>query len=114
MGNFIFDQQLKPETTRSAAIDVVIDLADNAATSQQLVAWTKLGASCAVFQDTCLAQASEQGLQRLPLTFHLKIMGVDTSNKITRLAKPDITDSILQRLKWSQTVAGLSGVFSGE
>ena len=114
MGNFVFDQQLKPETTRSAAIDVTMSLADNAVTSDQLNAWTKLGATCVAFQDNCLAKAEQQKLAKLPLTFKLKIVGVDLSNKITRPADTAVTNAILQRLQWAQTITQLSGPYSGE
>ncbi len=113
MGNFIFDQQLKPETTRSAAIDVTLSLADNAVSSNQLVAWTKLGESCVKFEDDCLNQAKQQDLQRLPLTFQLKIIGVDISDKITRPASGAITAAIKQRLNWTTTTQQLTAPFSG-
>lgn len=102
MGNFIFDQQANKEVTRSAAIQVA--LSSSASDSDSLQAWLKLGDTCANFKDTCLHQASEQGLKKLPIQYRYGALGASSAQKITKPATETETEQILQRLQWSQTM----------
>jgi len=112
MGNFLFDQQLAPETTRSAGINVKFDVtnADHAA----LAKWLTLGKTCGSYHDDCLARAKAAKLSKLPYTYHLEIVGTDDSSKIVKPADAAVQASILERLNWSQTVSALQPPYSGE
>lgn len=110
MGNFIFDQQYNKEVTRSAGIDVTFAVED----SESLAAWIALGEQCKTFEDTCLVQAEQQALKKLPFTFSYKIVGTDNSGKIAKPASADIQASILQRLKWADTIKGLAAPHFGQ
>ncbi len=112
MGNFLFDQQLRPETTRSAGIDVTFNV--DGADRTQLAAWLKLGKTCSSYHDNCLARAQAAKLGRLPYTFRLGIVGTDDYDKIVKPAPPEVQASILTRLNWSETVEGLALPYSGE
>lgn len=112
MGNFIFDQQYNKEVTRSAGIDVTFKVVD--ASPEQLTAWLELGKTCNGFHDSCLQSAEDQGLEHLPLTFHVKIIGADNGGKIAKPASAEIQAGILQRLRWPETLKGLQAPFSGE
>jgi len=102
MGNFIFDQQANKEVTRSAAINVVMSTSKDA--GAQLAAWLKLGESCATFKDSCLEEAEQQKLQKLPLNFKYGVVGTNSANKITKPATEAERAEILQRLNWVQTM----------
>lgn len=102
MGNFMFDQQGTTEVTRSAAIRVVMNTTNTA--SEQLEKWLELGDTCKTFKDTCLADAKEQGLEKLPIEYKFGVVGSNDENKITKPATKAEQAAILQRLKWSQTM----------
>ncbi len=108
MGNFIFDQDFSPEVMRSAAFDTTLSLAVDGTNQDQLKAWLRFGDSCKSSQDSCLSQAEQQGLQRLPIKFSYSIVGVDLSNKITHRANQRLQDDILTRLNWKAVNAQLA------
>lgn len=112
MGNFLFDQQLRPETTRSAGIAVRFDV--NGADRSQLAKWLALGKSCQTYHDGCLTRAKAADLSKLPYTYHLKVIGTDDYDKIVKPASAEGQASILQRLNWPQTISGLQPPYSAE
>ncbi len=112
MGNFIFDQQLRPEMTRSAGIVVQFDVQKT--DSKLLADWLALGNSCSTYHDDCLEKAKQQKLAKLPYTFKLSVIGTDDYDKITKPASAEATAGILERMKWSQTAAGLQAPYSAE
>jgi poly-gamma-glutamate synthesis protein (capsule biosynthesis protein) len=105
MGNFIFDQQANKEVTRSAMINIVMTTSNSA--SDQLAAWLKLGDTCASYKDTCLQQATNEKLQKLPIEFKFGVVGSNSANKITKPATAAEMPDLLQRLQWSQTMSQL-------
>ncbi len=111
MGNFIFDQQDTKEVTRSAAINVTMQL-PKGADSSQLDAWLRLGATCESFQDDCLAQITAQGLKKLPLTYGFGVVGSNDADKIVKPATADQQASILQRLNWQKTMTQLQAPYA--
>lgn len=102
MGNFMFDQQDTLEVTRSAAINVVIEVKD--AESELISKWLAIGEVCKTFQDTCLQTIKDQSLSKLPFTYQFGVVGTDDSNKITKPASQAVLQGILQRLNWQSTV----------
>lgn len=112
LGNFIFDQQLRPETTRSAGIEVVMNV--DGAERTELAKWLALGTKCAEYHDTCLDRATAQQLKKLPYKFHLRVIGTDNYNKIAKPATVETQAGILSRLDWPETVRGLLPPYSGE
>ena len=112
MGNFLFDQQLRPETTRSAAI--VLDVAIENASAKDLKAWTDLAKTCATFKDDCLNQAAAQNLVKPDYKITFSVVGTENSNRILRPANESETAAILGRLRWSETIAGLKPPYYGK
>ena len=112
MGNFLFDQQLAPETTRSAGVHVAFEV--SGAKKDLLAQWLSLGKTCGAYHDDCLARAKAAKLTKLPYTYHLSIVGTDDSGKIVKPASPTVQASILERLNWSTTVSQLQAPYSGE
>ncbi len=110
MGNFIFDQQVGSEVTRSAGIKVVMKTGDNS--SDLLKKWLALGETCATFKDDCLAQAVSQKLTKLNITYQFGVIGTNDSDKIVKPATPDQQNSILQRLNWQSTMNNLRSPYS--
>ncbi len=106
MGNFMFDQQGSIELTRSAAINVVINTTN--ASSDELEAWLKIGEDCAAFKDTCLQQALDARLKKLPITYDFAVIGTNNEGKLTRPATSAEQAAILQRLNWAQTTSQLN------
>lgn len=111
MGNFLFDQQRPPEMTRSAAI--VLELESDKMTSNDLKQWLELGKTCEKFKDDCLAKVRTWNLSKPVYKFTFGVVGTDDSNKILKPATAAQTASILERLKWSQTVQGLQAPYFG-
>lgn len=103
MGNFIFDQEFSAEVMRSAAIDITMSLAAHDVDEATLEKWTKLATSCEDFRDNCLEQIKQQGLQKLPYSFEYDIIGIDTSNRMTKRANLQLYNAILERLNWDKT-----------
>lgn len=112
LGNFIFDQQFNSEVTRSAVLDMTVSV--EAKDNPDLARWIKLAEECSSYQDACLAKAAEQKLSKLVLKYHFGVRGSDNSGKLVKPATPAQLDSIKQRLRWQQTISGLSGNNSGE
>lgn len=123
MGNFIFDQQANSEVTRSASINVVMtttnkssstgdSVADSGAVSN-LEKWLALGEKCATYKDSCLEQATSEGLKKLDFSFQFGIVGGSSADKITKPATPAEQTAILGRLNWSSTVSELQPPQSG-
>ncbi len=111
MGNFMFDQQRSVEVTRSAAI--VLDLELASVSSQDIKSWLDLGKTCGKFKDDCLTEAQAKNLVKPAYKFTFSVVGTDNSNKIVKPATEAQTASILDRLKWSQTIQGLQAPYFG-
>jgi hypothetical protein len=112
LGNFIFDQQYNREVTRSALLQMTVKV--DAAENPDLASWIELGETCATYQDACLEQVSLQELQKLSLTYAFGIEGSDNSGKLVHKASPELLADIKARLRWQQTISGLSGNNRGE
>lgn len=112
LGNFIFDQQDTKEVTRSAVLQMTLSI--DAKNSPDLDKWIALGEACAVYNDTCLAEAEKQDLQKLPVKFHFAALGSNDSGKLVKPATAEQLADIKQRLNWDNTIKGLGGKYSGE
>ncbi len=109
MGNFIFDQQVAPEMTRSAAIRVNFEVKN--ADKTQLKQWLALGEACKTYHDDCLAKIKQQNLKKLAYTYTLDIVGTDDLGYITKPASPTVQQGILQRLNWAQVKTQLQAPY---
>lgn len=112
LGNFIFDQQFNSEVTRAAVLDMSVSV--EAKDAPDLDKWLAIGERCASYQDSCKQLAADQRLTKLPLRYHFAVEGSDNSGKLVKKATTAQLDSIRQRLRWQQTISGLSGLYSGE
>ena len=112
MGNFIFDQQGALDVTRSAVINM--DVSVDAKAAHDLDKWLALGEKCGAYADDCLSLAKEEGLTKLPLTYHFAVLGSRDDGKVTHRATDAELASIKQRMNWNVTIQGLSGYNSGE
>lgn len=109
MGNFMFDQQDTPEVVRSAAIRVVMEVDE--IEPELLAEWLELGEKCKSYQDDCLAQATKKDLAKLPMTYKFGVIGTNDADKIVKPATPAQQASILERLRWEQTVSQLQAPY---
>lgn len=111
MGNFIFDQQLPPETTRSAAISVNLSLKnpDNKILKQ----WLEIGKDCGIFKDDCLAKIESANLPKLDFRYDFSVVGTNNYAKIVKPATTDELQAILTRLNWSETISQLQPPYYG-
>lgn len=101
MGNFMFDQNWNPELMRSAAIHTRLTIDEGA-----LEEWLQLGEACRAYHDDCLDRA--EGLTRLTPTYQFAAIGTQTDRRaVTRRAEPVVEQSILDRLRWDQTMSQL-------
>lgn len=112
MGNFMFDQQDTREVTRSAGINVVINTTN--VSSEQLSGWLALGKACSAYHDTCLDTIEKKGLEKLPLTYELSVIGTTDHGKITKPATASEQQDILARLHWADTITGLAAPYTGK
>ncbi len=110
MGNFIFDQQLRPEMTRSAGINVLLSV--DGVSDTALDKWTALAQTCSAYHDDCLATAERQKLTKLPFTMKFGVVGTDDYDKIVKPASPEVQAGILQRMNWPQTMTQLQPPYS--
>ena len=110
MGNFMFDQQDTAEVTRSAAINVVMNITSK--DDQQLDKWLTIGETCGKYHDDCLAQIEQASLKKLPATYKLGVVGTNDANKITKPATSIQTADILKRLNWSNSMTKLDAPYS--
>jgi poly-gamma-glutamate synthesis protein (capsule biosynthesis protein) len=102
-GNFIFDQ-LDAETNRgvSIAVSMEVPYSDNVAK------WLELGESCKGRNDSCLAQAKEQGLTKPEASFTYEpIASVNGVHVITEKAPESIQQAVEERMNWQQTLQEL-------
>ena len=104
MGNFIFDQQFNAEVTRSAAIQLQLTAKG---ASKDLTAWTKIGAECHRYHDSCLKLIKAEGLTRLDMTFQYGAIGSTNKGRLTHPASATEQQAILERLRWNTTMSGL-------
>ena len=112
LGNFMFDQQYNREVTRSAVLDMMVSVESK--DNPDLAKWITLGEQCSAYQDTCLTKAKEQNLAKLVLKYHFAMTGSDDSNKLVKKMTPEQIVDMKNRLRWAETVKGLSGNNSGE
>ncbi len=110
MGNFMFDQQDTAEVTRSAAINVVMNI--TAKDDKQLDKWLAIGETCGKYHDDCLAQVEQAALDKLPATYKFGVVGTNDSGKITKPATAAQTTDILKRLNWSSSMTKLDAPYS--
>lgn len=99
-GNFIFDQPGEIETTRSASLDVTINVQAQAGLDK----WLKLGESCGAYHDDCLKRAEEQKLPRLKLGYSFDIVAGDATDRITKKGNDAVQAWIKNRLDWQNTI----------
>jgi len=111
MGNFIFDQQENSEVTRSAGINVVIDIQNQ--DSELLKKWLAIGDTCATFKDNCLQQIKDQNLTKLEATYKFGVVGTSDADKIVKPATAEQQTSILERLDWQNTISNLKAPYGG-
>lgn len=111
MGNFIFDQQGNSEVTRSAGINVVIDIQNQ--DSELLEKWLKIGETCTAFKDDCLQQIKDQNLAKLRVTYKFGVVGTNDADKIVKPATAEQQASILERLDWQNTINNLQAPYGG-
>jgi hypothetical protein len=108
MGNFMFDQDWNPELLRSAAIHTRLTAEGGA-----LADWLALGEACGAHHDDCPAEAKQQKLAKLDMRYGFKAIGTTTDRKaVTGLADSSAQQSILERLKWPQTMRQLRAPYS--
>lgn len=112
LGNFIFDQQLPPEMTRSAVLDITLSLKNTAISN--IDKWLALGEQCSAYADDCLVQAEAQKLTKLPFDYNFAVLGSTDTGKITRRADESQLVSIKERLDWQRTISGLTERYSGQ
>lgn len=97
LGNFIFDQ-IDAETQRGVSIDatVTVPYDDNVAK------WVALGPSCASFQDSCLDEATKQGLKKVAIKIvYTPIANENGAQKITHKASAAVQKAVEERLNWT-------------
>lgn len=112
MGNFMFDQQSNRELTRSAGFSVRFEAKD--VKPDVLAKWLAIGTQCKAYHDDCLARIKAAKLTKLPYTYSIGVIGVDTSGRITHPASSDVLSGILERLQWTATKAQLQVPYSAE
>jgi poly-gamma-glutamate synthesis protein (capsule biosynthesis protein) len=112
LGNFIFDQQDTMEVTRGLALAMTVSV--NAKDAPDLEKWAALAEKCGTYDDECLKMATSQKLTKLPLKYTFSVVGSDDSGKQVKPASAAQVTAIKQRLNWSTTVKGLTGMYSGE
>jgi hypothetical protein len=99
MGNFIFDQ-LEAETNRSASIDVTMNIEH----SDNVRKWLELGDQCKPYRDDCLAQAKQQGLQKITPAYTFDVVaGAGGYREITHKADETVQQQVEQRTNWAET-----------
>ncbi len=111
MGNFIFDQQENSEVTRSAGINVVMNIKNQ--DSELLEKWLRIGETCAAFKDNCLQQIKDQKLEKLNVTYKFGVVGTSDADKIVKPATTEQQASILERLDWQNTISNLKAPYGG-
>lgn len=104
MGNFMFDQQVESETVRSAAIKVTLSAEND---NDMLSGWLKLGQTCKVHVDDCLAAAKEQGLKKIDATYTFGVVATDNTGYATHPASAAVQAAVEQRLNWNKTMKAL-------
>lgn len=104
MGNFLFDQQVDPETVRSAAIQVTLSSDSDGV---MLAKWLELGKSCAMNGDNCLAIAEQQGLKKIDATYTFGVVATDNTGYATHPATAVVQASVEERLEWNNTIKEL-------
>lgn len=102
MGNFIFDQQFNSEVTRSAMIDARIEIEY----SETLQPYLDIATECIKFKDQCLDLIADSGATKPKIALEYEVIPTRTTNLITSL-DADGLQSILDRMNWQTTLAGL-------
>ncbi len=103
-GNFIFDQ-LDKEGTRSASLDVTMDIPyDN-----MVKKWIKLGVACEAkkLHDQCFSAAKQQKLKKVTPKLTFDVVAGDNSGRLTKRADPTVQAAIEQRTNWADTLQKL-------
>ena len=112
MGNFMFDQQANRELTRSAGFSVRFEAKDVKA--DILAQWLDIGVQCKTYHDDCLSRIKSAKLTKLPYTYNIGVIGVDTSGRITHPASSDVLAGILERLQWATTKTQLQAPYGAD
>jgi poly-gamma-glutamate synthesis protein (capsule biosynthesis protein) len=102
LGNFMFDQQSNLEVTRSAVLDASFRVPAEAA-----MGWSEIAEECAGDLDGCKVLAAEMGLSKYAVAWELGMLASDDSGKLTKKADEVVTQGVLERLGWPETVKGL-------
>lgn len=103
MGNFIFDQQARPEKTRSAMIDIHITVQN----PEIIDKWEQIASSCKNSFTECQRLATSEGLPKLEFSYTFDVHGSEDSNRLVRPANDIEFQSIKQRLNWDATMRAL-------
>ncbi|MCL2317075.1 MAG: hypothetical protein FWC46_08350, partial [Actinomycetia bacterium] len=86
-----------------AIIDVTASVDDPA----QLAAWSAIAPACRHDFATCSRLASQQGLDKLTLSYTFDVHGSDDSAKLVKPANAAQLASLKERLRWDATMTAL-------
>lgn len=111
MGNFIFDQQMDGEVTRSSGIKLV--LTSDGMDTQELETLTELAEECVAYQAGCLEKAQEMNLKKGSYTYEFSPIPSRNMGSPTHPAPEGDIPSIMDRLRWADTIAALEYPYSG-
>lgn len=103
LGNFMFDQQDSEEVRRSAVLDLEIKLDD----SKLLQKWLETDLECQDFADDCLNIAEARQLEKPDFKLSYEIVSSLNTSYVTGVAPSDVSQRVLTRLNWSQTLGAL-------
>lgn len=107
MGNFMFDQQRELEVIRSAAIDINMKSdSSSEITADTLEKWLQLGEKCTSYKDSCLTEAKNEKLPRIPFKFNYDFIATNDKGYQT-FPDPSLRAGIEQRLNWNKTMKQL-------
>ena len=69
--------------------------------NENTLGWIKLADECEAFQDSCLAEAENQGLKKLSAKFDYKLVAAQLKDMIVRRADSATRAAIIKRANWA-------------
>lgn len=101
LGNFIFDEQVDTEVTRSVSLDVTLRIVYQKDTEALL----SFAESCQKDADKCFDLLQKTSFDKPSLILKYDIVAGDGSNKLQKLADQALRESVQERVGWSSMQA---------
>jgi poly-gamma-glutamate synthesis protein (capsule biosynthesis protein) len=108
LGNFIFDQQTRPQVTQAIGLNLDFNFTNDA----NLQKWLAFSQTCIQYKDNCLQTAQTENLSKPSFSIKYDVVGSDNSGKLAKKASDQVLQDLIVKTNWLATKSKLQTDFN--